>query len=65
MFTRLDVWVLQAIGLTKTASRTTGSSQSPKPDLEDGTTYHLLRPTQLDKIKNLYVELRPKPIVGP
>ena len=30
-------------------------SQSPQPHLEDGTTYRPLRPTKLDKIKNLHL----------
>ena len=29
-------------------------SKATQPHLEDGTTYHPLRPTQLDKIENLY-----------
>ena len=33
-------------------------SQSPQPHLEDGSTYHPLRPTKLDKIKNFRVEVQ-------
>ena len=29
-------------------------SKATQPHLEDGTTYHPLRPTQLDKIENLH-----------
>ena len=32
--------------------RASVGSQSPEPHLEDGSTYHPLRPTKLDKIKN-------------
>ena len=34
--------------------RASVGSQSPQPHLEDGTTYYPLRPTKLDKIKNLH-----------
>ena len=32
-------------------------SQSPEPHLEDSSTYHPLRPTRLDEIKNFLIVL--------
>ena len=40
-------------------------SQSPQPHLEDGTTYRPLRPTKLDKIKNLHLEVQAGGVVRP
>ena len=39
-------------------SRVLGGSQAAQPHLEDSTTYHPLRPTKLDKIKNLYSQFQ-------
>ena len=37
----------------------------PKPQLEDGSVYRQNRPTQLDKTKNLYLEVRSEPVARP
>ena len=38
--------------------RASVGSQSPQPHLEDSSTYHPLRPTRLDKIKNLHAPVQ-------
>ena len=46
-------------------SRASVGSLSPQLLLEDGTTYRPLRPTRLDKIKNLHLEVRPGFVILP
>ena len=40
-----------------------GGCSQAQPHLKDGTAYRPTRPTELDKIKNLYAEVCPGPVI--
>ena len=51
--------------LDKRANETIVGLQAAQPHLEDHSTYHPLRPTRLDKIKNLHIEVRSGSVTKP
>ena len=49
--------VRRRLGATIVVQSASVGSQGPQPHLEDSSVYRPLRPTKLDKIKNLHAEI--------